>query len=88
MVRFHEALHERALALPGVVAAGNAWTFPLNSSFSGADGAFQLEGSDPGVAALPRASQIGASGEYSASRCCAAGSSRPTIAAAGRESCW
>jgi putative ABC transport system permease protein len=64
IVQFYETLHDRVLALPGVVAAANAWTFPLNSGFSGSNQTFQIEGGDLDAGALPRARQVGATGDY------------------------
>jgi putative ABC transport system permease protein len=59
---FHDALLERVRALPGVVSAGNAWTFPLNSAFR-SDGTVLVEGQDP-AGVLPVAQQLGASPQY------------------------
>ena len=61
---FHEPFLEKALAMPGVSAAGNAWTFPLNSNFNGSNGTFLIEGQDQSVAAPPKAKLVGASGGY------------------------
>jgi predicted permease len=63
LLRFHELFLERALALPGVLAAGSSWTVPLNGGFTGSDGTFLIEGREPG-AEPPRAKQVGASGGY------------------------
>jgi predicted permease len=59
---FHDQLNERIRALPEVLDAGTAWTFPLNSSFRN-DGTFLLEGLDPG-GTLPVAQGLGASERY------------------------
>ena len=42
VLEFFEPLWERMRALPGVVTAGTAWTFPLNSGFS-SNGSFMVE---------------------------------------------
>lgn len=60
---FHEPLVERVRALPGVRAAGNAWTFPLNAGFSGADGNFLIEGREASGPPA-KARMVGASGGY------------------------
>jgi predicted permease len=59
---FHDALAERVRALPGVAVAGNAWTFPLNSTFR-SDGSVLVEGQDP-AGGLPLAEQLGTSPDY------------------------
>ena len=59
---FHSGLHDSVRALPGVIHAATAYTFPLNSSFQN-DGTFEIEGRDPG-AARPTASFLGVSPEY------------------------
>ena len=59
---FHDAFLERVRGLPGVLSAGNAWTFPLNSTFR-SDGTILVEGQDP-AGVLPVAQQLGASPEY------------------------
>jgi putative ABC transport system permease protein len=61
---FHRPLQERVAALPGVVAVGAGWTFPLNSSFNN-DGTFQIEGRPPSPGQpLPRAETRGVSEDY------------------------
>ncbi len=57
-----DSLHERLRSLPGVMASGNAWTFPLNSAFRN-DGTILVEGHDPS-GTPPLAEQIGASADY------------------------
>jgi predicted permease len=59
---FHDALDERIRALPGVLSAGTAWTFPLNNSFRN-DGSVLIEGQDP-AGALPVVQAMGASVGY------------------------
>jgi predicted permease len=44
---FYRAVEDQLRVLPGVVAIGNAWTFPLNNSFHN-DGTFMIEGREPG----------------------------------------
>jgi predicted permease len=64
VVTFHEGLHERLRALPGVVTVGAAWTFPLNARFNN-DGTFQIEGRPTAEGqALPQAEARGASAGY------------------------
>src|SRR5262249_23128854 len=43
LLKVFEPLWERVRGIPGVVTAGTAWTFPLNSSFS-SNGTYMLEG--------------------------------------------
>ena len=62
MATFHDALNERIRALPGVMNAGAAWTFPLNSSFRN-DGSILIDGHDP-TGTLPVAQGLGASEAY------------------------
>jgi predicted permease len=62
VVALHDTLLERVRALPGVIHAGNAWTFPLNSDFR-ASGSVLVEGDDAG-ASLPISQQLGASPDY------------------------
>jgi putative ABC transport system permease protein len=63
-VAFHEALQTRLQSMPGVVAAGPAWTFPLNSSFNNS-GTFRIEGRTyENDQALPRGEARGAGAEY------------------------
>jgi len=62
LAAFHEALHQRVSALPGVTHVGGAYTFPLDSQFRN-DGSLVVEGREPG--ALPgRAEFLGASPNY------------------------
>jgi predicted permease len=58
----HDQLGERIRALPEVLSAGNAWTFPLNTGFRN-DGSILIEGQDP-VGTLPVAQGMGASEDY------------------------
>jgi predicted permease len=57
-----EPLWLRLRALPGVVATGNAWTFPLNSGWRN-EGDFLIEGRPEGTS-KPTADFLGASPEY------------------------
>jgi predicted permease len=59
---FHDALLERVRAMPGVESAGNAWTFPLDSSFR-TDGSVLVDGQDAS-GSLPLAEQLGTSPDY------------------------
>jgi predicted permease len=59
---FHDQLGERIRALPEVLSAGNAWTFPLNTAFRN-DGSILIEGQDP-AGTLPVAQGMGASEGY------------------------
>jgi predicted permease len=59
---FHDQLHERIRALPGVLDVGTAWTFPLNASFRN-DGSVLIEGQDP-AGTLAVAQGLGASEGY------------------------
>jgi predicted permease len=58
----HDQLGERIRALPEVLSAGNAWTFPLNTGFRN-DGSVLIEGQDPS-GTLPVAQGMGASEDY------------------------
>jgi predicted permease len=49
---FYRALEDQLRGLPGVVAIGAAWTFPLNSSFQN-DGTFTIEGRNPTAGGPP-----------------------------------
>jgi putative ABC transport system permease protein len=60
---FHEPLAEELRILPGVLAVGNAWTFPLNNDFRN-DGSFELEGRPPAGASRPQAAVVAASEGY------------------------
>jgi predicted permease len=59
---FHDALHARVSALPGVIAVGNGWTFPLNNAFRN-EGTFRIEGR-PTDAAPATAEGLGVSPGY------------------------
>jgi putative ABC transport system permease protein len=63
VLKVFEPLWERVRGLPGVVTAGTAWTFPLNSAFT-ANGSFMIEGVHRDGQALPRAEFRGASALY------------------------
>ncbi len=63
VLELFEPLWERVRALPGVVTAGTAWTFPLNSGFS-SNGSFMIERVHQDGQTLPRAEFRGASPEY------------------------
>jgi putative ABC transport system permease protein len=63
LLKVFEPLWERVRGIPGVVTAGTAWTFPLNSSFS-SNGTYMLEGVHQEGQALPTAEFRGASPEY------------------------
>jgi putative ABC transport system permease protein len=64
ILRVMEPLWEQVAALPGVVALGSGWTFPLNSSFRN-DGTLLIEGRPiPDGGAAPRAEFRGASAGY------------------------
>jgi putative ABC transport system permease protein len=63
VLQVFEALWERVRSLPGVVTAGTAWTFPLNSGFT-ANGSFMIEGVHQDGETLPRAEFRGASALY------------------------
>jgi putative ABC transport system permease protein len=58
-----EPLWERVRNLPGVVTAGSAWTFPLNSAWRN-DGTFMVEGRHDEAQPLPTADFLGASPDY------------------------
>jgi len=62
-LQFFDALWPRVRALPAVVTAGSAWTFPLNSGFR-TDGSLMIEGRHQAGQALPKAEYRGASPEY------------------------
>jgi putative ABC transport system permease protein len=44
---FYRRFEDQLRGAPGVVAIGNAWTFPLNNQFQN-DGTFAIEGREPG----------------------------------------
>jgi predicted permease len=60
---FYHPLLERVRTFPGVVSAGYAWTFPLNSGFR-TDGTFQVEGRPDADRPPATAQFIGASPDY------------------------
>ncbi|HEV8253714.1 MAG TPA: ABC transporter permease [Vicinamibacteria bacterium] len=60
---FYRALEDRLRALPGVVALGTAWTFPLNNAFQN-DGTFTIEGRGEASGPPPKATFIGVSPAY------------------------
>jgi putative ABC transport system permease protein len=62
VLAFHQALEERVRGLPGVLAMGQAFAVPLDTTFQN-NGSFRIEGrGDQGP--FPRATYIGASHEY------------------------
>jgi predicted permease len=63
VMKVFEPLWERVRGVPGVVTAGSAWTFPLNSTFS-SNGGFMIEGVHHEGDTLPRAEFRGATGTY------------------------
>jgi predicted permease len=63
VLKVFEPLWERVRGIPGVVTAGTAWTFPLNSSFT-SNGTYMIEGVHQEGQALPTAEFRGASPEY------------------------
>jgi predicted permease len=63
VLQVFEPTWERVRGLPGVVTAGSAWTFPLNSAFS-SNGSFMVEGLHREGQTLPRAEFRGASTDY------------------------
>ncbi len=63
VLKVFEPLWEHVRGIPGVVTAGTAWTFPLNSSFS-SNGTFMVEGLHQDGQVLPRAEFRGASTDY------------------------
>jgi predicted permease len=63
VLQVFEPLWERVRAVPGVVTAGSAWTFPLNGAFS-SNGGFMIEGVHHDGQTLPRAEFRGASALY------------------------
>jgi predicted permease len=58
-----EPLWDKVRGIPGVVTAGTAWTFPLNSAFS-SNGSYMVEGVHEDGQTLPTAEFRGASPEY------------------------
>ncbi|HEY7514318.1 MAG TPA: ABC transporter permease, partial [Vicinamibacteria bacterium] len=63
LLRLFEPLWEKVRGIPGVVTAGTAWTFPLNTSFS-SNGSYRVEGVHQEGQTLPTAEFRGASPEY------------------------
>jgi predicted permease len=63
VLQVFEPLWDRVRGVPGVVTAGSAWTFPLNSAFT-SNGAFMIEGVHQADQTLPRAEFRGASANY------------------------
>ena len=63
VLKVFEPLWEKVRGIPGVVTAGTAWTFPLNSAFS-SNGSFMVEGAHQSGQTLPTAEFRGASPEY------------------------
>jgi putative ABC transport system permease protein len=63
LLEVFEPLWDHVRGIPGVVTAGTAWTFPLNSSFS-SNGTYMVEGLHQEGQALPTAEFRGASPEY------------------------
>jgi putative ABC transport system permease protein len=63
VLKVFEPLWDKVRGIPGVVTAGTAWTFPLNSSFS-SNGSFMVEGLHQDGQSLPTAEYRGASPEY------------------------
>jgi putative ABC transport system permease protein len=59
---FYRTLEDQLRGLPGLVAVGNAWTFPLNNQFQNS-GTFAIEGQEPG-GPPPKATFMGASPGY------------------------
>jgi hypothetical protein len=60
---FYRSVEDRLRALPGVVAIGSAWTFPLNNAFQN-DGTFAIEGRGESAGPAPKATFIGMSSAY------------------------
>jgi len=63
ILKIFEPLWDHVRGVPGVVTAGTAWTFPLNSTFS-SNGGFMVEGIHQVGQVLPRAEFRGVSPEY------------------------
>jgi hypothetical protein len=63
VLKIFEPLWGNVRAIPGVVTAGTAWTFPLDTSFS-SNGGLMVEGLHESGQVLPRAEFRGVSPEY------------------------
>jgi putative ABC transport system permease protein len=59
---FYRTVEDQLRGVPGVVAVGNAWTFPLNNQFQN-DGTFAIEGREA-AGPPPKATFIGVSPAY------------------------